>query len=656
MEDRIYKILNGNQTLRERIGDFKEAFIEYYGEDSREYVEKQFSKMLLIGFLSPKDENNIIKKAFENKSNELHKRILTEAEIEYDLEDMLRVVNYDFEKHPLRMYHKFRELHDLGKEGRLKRFREDGYHKVKEYLPEINSKQYDYLMTNDSYMKVLEGAPIWIINTVNYYRSNNNAEREYTEMFCQLKSLFDRISLEITIDNFTEYTSKLDRLYSLYQENMEEYLKYKKEFEPYIEKLNKIKEREEQLKEKYLIRFFEENIDLVAEEDREQLLHKLKKFKNIDNINNSDKYKKIFCLSLSNSSCIEAFSSEAEERLKDQKSPEWAKEAIMNDRISYFKVCGINLGDNYSDYANNEEVLRIWPDKNRVDRLIESRNNLLNSFNIEFYQGLDSHQEIRKEIDALGLEDNTDSFNASRYTLNCTTMINPKVRKINGVYDIFSLFIFNLNNSYGYLDHKICHELNHIFELTLVSVIGDECEICCGWDRVVETINRSQNDNVDTLHDRVELREYELFSEIVNELIAQDISEIMNKNNIHIFDDPENAKYKGGTEYEIAKYIVYDFFNEFKDAIKESRRNGNMNIIFDEVGKENFDALNELIKKNQEQLSGFRLQNLRVSLALNISNELTDIYYSICDEKDEIMKKMREHSKMRKDSLASTYN
>ena len=71
MEDRIYKILNGNQTLRERIGDFKEAFIEYYGEDSREYVEKQFSKMLLIGFLSPKDENNIIKKAFENKSNEL---------------------------------------------------------------------------------------------------------------------------------------------------------------------------------------------------------------------------------------------------------------------------------------------------------------------------------------------------------------------------------------------------------------------------------------------------------------------------------------------------------------------------------------------------------------------------------------------------------
>ena len=74
-----------------------------------------------------------------------------------------------------------------------------------------------------------------------------------------------------------------------------------------------------------------------------------------------------------------------------------------------------------------------------------------------------------------------------------------------------------------------------------------------------------------------------------------------------------------------------------------------MNIIFDEVGKENFDALNELIKKNQEQLSGFRLQNLRVSLALNISNELTDIYYSICDEKDEIMKKMRQHKEKNKD-------
>ena len=104
MEDRIYRILNGNQTLRDRIGDFKEAFVEYYGEESRKFIEKQFSKMLLIGFLSPKDENNIIKKAFENKSNEFHKRILTEAEIEYDLEDMLRVVNYDFENHPLRIY------------------------------------------------------------------------------------------------------------------------------------------------------------------------------------------------------------------------------------------------------------------------------------------------------------------------------------------------------------------------------------------------------------------------------------------------------------------------------------------------------------------------------------------------------------------------
>lgn len=96
MEDRIYRVLNGNQTLRDRIGDFKEAFVEYYGEECRKFIEKQFSKMLLIGFLSPKDENNIIKKAFENKSNEFHKRILTEAEIEYDLEDMLRVVNYDF--------------------------------------------------------------------------------------------------------------------------------------------------------------------------------------------------------------------------------------------------------------------------------------------------------------------------------------------------------------------------------------------------------------------------------------------------------------------------------------------------------------------------------------------------------------------------------
>ena len=79
MEDRIYRTLNGKQILRDRIDDFKEAFIEFYGEENRDFVEKQFSKVILIGYLSPEDEKRIVNSAIKDKNKEIFNRIIEES-------------------------------------------------------------------------------------------------------------------------------------------------------------------------------------------------------------------------------------------------------------------------------------------------------------------------------------------------------------------------------------------------------------------------------------------------------------------------------------------------------------------------------------------------------------------------------------------------
>ena len=115
----------------------------------------------------------------------------------------------------------------------------------------------------------------------------------------------------------------------------------------------------------------------------------------------------------------------------------------------------------------------------------------------------------------------------------------------------------------------------------------------------------------------------------------------MHENNMYVFDNPQNSKTTHTTSYEHSLFLVKDFFNEFKDKIIESRRNGNIEAIFQEVGKENFDELNSLFEIYFENFSGFKIYNLISSLRNKEDNEMTRIYYDLVDRKNKIMDKMR---------------
>ena len=80
--------------------------------------------------------------------------------------------------------------------------------------------------------------------------------------------------------------------------------------------------------------------------------------------------------------------------------------------------------------------------------------------------------------------------------------------------------------------------------------------------------------------------------------------------NLTVFNEKEEARYKAYTSYEQAAFFIKDFYHEYFDTILESRKDGNIKLILDEVGEDNFDSLNNLIVTFNNNFSGFKYNDL----------------------------------------------
>ena len=130
----------------------------------------------------------------------------------------------------------------------------------------------------------------------------------------------------------------------------------------------------------------------------------------------------------------------------------------------------------------------------------------------------------------------------------------------NGEYIEYPLFNIYIGNIEEYLDHNIVHELNHAYELTFKSMENNVCTLHCGWDILRDTIS-SQSQETVSLDEKKEKRDYELFNEIINELIAQEISEIMSQMGIYVFNTKEDKKIVGLIMGIIPEYGKYDYLD-----------------------------------------------------------------------------------------------
>ena len=646
----ILNKLNADRTLQENISKYIDVFVDFYGEDKRDEIERKFNNATFVGYLSPEMQQVELTKLIEEKSKELESKVLEYNETSLDSIDLFDTYDYSLKIfQPINNYQNFIELYKLGKEGRKEKYIEDTYNDIKKYLNELTKEEYLKIIETKVLPEKYQNIPYWLKNNIQYTTNLQNIEENYEKSFNKASSLIRKIIPRCTLDNFdinNEEIEKLDKVIEKYKETLKEYENFEKENIEYFNEMQVNEDLEKSLREKYYKEFLKENIDLIKEEDRQGVIEYLNDSKKSYLMNYS--VRSLLGSSIQSESILESFCEEQEDILNNEETSTFIKNNIIENRIKYFNDIGINLGNNYNLYLENEDVKNNWPTKERLEKFRATKNKLINNFMKEYYLNTVSHKRLRQVVDSKNLLNKDDGLDQTMYNSSLgKTCVATNLKEIDGKLEAAPLVMISFGGFDGALDHDIIHELNHLYELSLESVINNKVVYLCGWDICEDDIVGEVNDYIDITKEEPK-RSYELFNEIINEVIAQEIEEKMHEKGIHILDSSRNSKVKGNTSYEASFFIINDFYKEFRDEIIKSRSNGNIKEILDVVGEKNFNDLNDLFDIYFENLSGLKKMQLLDDIKNNRTTNLTIKYYEIVDKSKEIMKRMREESKKKK--------
>ena len=643
MIEHLKKFLFCTEYFRNNLDKYKDAFIKFYGEAERERIEEVFNHAIFIAYRTPSSTDTLLRELEKLKTKEIIDNNLPKDST-FTSEDLIGNYAFDFsDLIPICKYSEFYELYKLSSEERHEKYLKDSYESLKRALPELKYEEYLEMYNSGKVSEKYSVIRSWVKANIEHCINPETEKKQYERAFDNAQELITKIDKDITIDNFPYYADnprilELNEFAEKLPEMMDEYQKFENELGDIREEVESEKEEERKLEAKYYIQLISENLDLVPANYLEKLKSTLAKK---DTLNIDYEVKSIFGYSIDITGSYEMFSKESNEVLNENKDS-WKANTIKSNRISYFKAHGIDLGDDYEVYARSEAAKSIWPKEERIAKFIQDKESLINKKNNEFYTNIRTHKAIRSEIDSLSLLDKEDTFNAALYTQG-GTHVNPNIRKTESGYELYSLVVINCENDNGYVDHDIIHELNHLYELYLINAEDNKYTISCGWDVMESRFNQDSKKEIDTLHKDTEKRPYELFNEIINEMIAQEIVEGMHEDGVYVFDRPEKAKTRYVTGYDKTKILVADFFNKYRDLIFESRKNNNMQVLFDEVGKENFDKLNSLFAIFNENFSEFKYYNLLDSIKKEEDTPQTRLYFDLIRQRDEILRKMEEY-------------
>lgn len=585
MNEEILKLINANEIIQKKISKITEAFITFYGENTRERIITAFKNMKIITYCKPEEMESIIKHTEIEKLKELTLELLNKININNIDKSILNQILFE------------------------------------------DITEFDCISTLDSYIDYLNGDKSRKSETINLL---NKFYQGITE---------ENLDFLISTKTFKE----IDNIVTLYNDMIEKYKEFilsTKEYKKYLTKCSKLKNK---LSRKYLKILLEE---LYSKITREEYIEIEKEYNLVINSPNDifdieEQY--IYLNKNLTSTLIEFFNEKCNKVLEDKTDERL--EYIQNGRILYFKKLGLNLGDNYTVYENNEEAKKLIPSQKLVETLTKNKEQLYPKLQKEYYESLAEYQTNREIINALELLDKDDGYDIHAYEFE-STMIVPNIKIENNQYIIYTLVLIYLGNDGGYLDTYIIHELNHVLEASLKSFDGKKYQMTSGWEIFTDKID--ENPNIKNYLINEPKRKYELFNEIINELIAQEITEILFESENYIFKNKNNAIISGGTNYEHTKFIVEEFYETYKQIIIESRNNGNIELIYDAVGEDNFNELNELVNIYYKHFPDETSYELYEDLDNGIENEKTKIYYELKKQTDKILSNMKQYKKSKK--------
>ena len=339
---------------------------------------------------------------------------------------------------------------------------------------------------------------------------------------------------------------------------------------------------------------------------------------------------------------LESFDDECDAILLDNDIFSDAKKSIIKDRINYFKKLGIDLGNDYEAYVNSEECQRLWPSKELIEDIKELKAYYTRKSINECVERMPHLAAQKRKLDSIPFI--CDCCFAETI-LDDITCIGTNYVMEDGQVVQKPILYFSASTDIETFDCKLLHELNHLYELELIKVDGDKAISVSGWDIVPEGLHTLDIDDYDSDGIKVR-REFEMFSEIVNEYISQDMSTSMHSKGVYILGNEQISKNSSDSSYE--SYLgpfVRKVYREFKEEIIASREKRDMSKLYNVIGEDDFAEFNDMLREYSKRAERIGVERLQKAINSGADNSDTRAFHECLEKTDEFIERFREHKK-----------
>lgn len=591
---KIDKRFNINKYFNSYKEIYRSIFLEFYGEEYADKINNAFDNFSFIGYLTTTSISNLIYDLCNSISGKLEDEFLKESGLNSIPNIKVFAFFWGFEKFEKCPLYKILN-------------RSNGYESELKTIFNISSDDTDYEE------KIKQGLKI----------------------------------IDATKDLFYIYKQKYDEQIKRYQE----YINYNENLE----------EIESNSQSEYINYFIKNVFYSISQSDQIFYMNHIREFKNPET--SAEYFRKMRCfknyiynfvgsINFKSDGLINSFSEENEKVINDYKY-------IRQHRINYFKNLGLDLGDNYEDYVNSEEAQKLWPTEDDIKRVTELKDYIYEQTIKYYYSTIPMYQEIKEILENKGFTDlRCPPFVFSTYlkdkwniTPNFIIINKEDNSKMDDRIVLHPIILFSADVTEKDFDQTIIHELNHLVEYRIIKIITEILETGVSESHVM-TETGFNNHNEEYIKELKRLK-YELFNETINEILTSEITALMHSKGIYLFteesDLSEELK-KNATKclYILSSPLVNDFYREFKKEIIHARMTGDRKILYDKVGKENFEELNNLINEFYIYFdisnNTNKINNILEQIKEGIVNRDTNAYNEFINRSNIIFRKMQENA------------
>lgn len=212
-------------------------------------------------------------------------------------------------------------------------------------------------------------------------------------------------------------------------------------------------------------------------------------------------------------------------------------------------------------------------------------------------------ETIKKDLSKVGyLQEIDEDYISECIIPGRSCCINEMAKTRNGIEPVPIIFI-DMTGDPNEVDQVIFHELNHVIETSVKYLPDEKCEVKTGWITNVMSLSSGENETY-LPQNKLGYFKDELFSEIINELIAEKVARKFHDQGHSIASDPKNANYDNCI-YRDVEFLIKDFLAMYYEEIVKSKL-GESSELIEKIGQENFDALSTLLDKYEVELEKIR--------------------------------------------------